>query len=116
MIFEKLWHNEVKESPQLCHAVLDRSTREEKTVPGLELQKDFPATGCVILDGLRLVENHVVPFDLHQLCLVLLVVHDQVVGGDDHVDLQGGVHQILWVQEFGKLLSFLLVPEVWQHL
>jgi hypothetical protein len=76
VVFEKLGHNKVKQGPQFCHAVLDWGTREEETVSGLKLQENFPATGCVILDSLSLVENHVVPLNLHELGLIFLVVDD----------------------------------------
>ena len=113
MIVKEFGHDKVKQSPQLCHRVLDRRARQQKPVTRVELEEHFPATTQVILDGLGLVENHVVPFDLKELGLVLRVIRNQVVRGDQHVDLHGRVGQVLRVEELAELLTLLCVAPVW---
>ena len=116
MIVEKLGHDKVKQRPELSHRVLNRSTGQEQSVSGIELKKDLPATTRVVLDSLSLIEDHVIPFDLEKLSLVLRVVRDQIVRRDQHVNLHRRVSQILWVKELAEFLALLCTAPVWQNL
>ena len=74
MVIEELGHNEMEQCPQLSHRVLNRSSSQKQSISSLELQKYFPASTQVILDGLGLVQNHIIPLNLHEFGLVLGVV------------------------------------------
>ena len=54
-------HHKVEQGPELCHRVLDRGPGQQKATPTLELQQHFPALTVGRLDGLGLVEDHVLP-------------------------------------------------------
>ncbi len=59
---EEVRHHEVEQSPQLSHVILDRSTSQQETVPGLELFQGIPSLRKNVLDGLSFVQNHELPF------------------------------------------------------
>ena len=82
MVVEELWHDKVEQRPQLSHRVLNWRARQQKPVTRVELEEHFPSAAQVVLDGLGFVEDHVVPFDLEELGLVLRIVRNQVIGCD----------------------------------
>ena len=79
MIVEQLWHNKMEQGPELSHRVLDRCASQKKSISCVELKKYFPATRQVILDCLSFIEDHVVPLDFKQACLVFHIIDDQIV-------------------------------------
>ena len=63
VVVEKLWHDEMKERPELSHGVLDWRTGKEQSISGVELQEGLPSSTGVIFDCLGLIKNHVMPLD-----------------------------------------------------
>jgi hypothetical protein len=43
VVIEELRHDKVKQSPKLCHGVLDRSSCQKKLVSRLEAEKSVPS-------------------------------------------------------------------------
>lgn len=72
----------MKQGPKFGHAVLDGRTGQEQTIPCLEVEQSSPPTTVDILDSLRLVQYHVVPFDFLKALLLavsLMTAYNQVV-------------------------------------
>lgn len=85
---EEIGHNEVEESPQLSHIILDGGACQEKAVPGLKLFQGVPPLRKDVLNSLGLVQNHELPLQ----SLEGFVVSDcELVGGDDHVERRVGL-------------------------
>jgi len=115
MAVEEFRHDKVKESPQLCHCVLDGCASEKESVSGVELEQNLPSPTQVILNGLGFIQDHVMPLHSDQLHLILRIVHDQVVGGHQYIYLHARVVKVLWIQESSQFLPLLRTPEVRKH-
>lgn len=106
----------MQKSPKFSHWVLNRCAGQQKSIARIELKKNLPTAGKIVLDGLSLVEDHVVPFYLQQPSLVLRIVYDQIVTGNKHVNLHRRICQVLRVQEFCQLFALILTTPIRQHL
>ncbi|TFA99797.1 hypothetical protein CCMA1212_008205 [Trichoderma ghanense] len=95
-------HDEVQQGPQLLHVVLDGGTRQQQAVSAVEAEQALPSGAGRALDGLGLVEDHVLPSHLLE---VGHVGHDELVRGD--ADVEGRVLAVRGV---------LAVPKLPQHL
>ena len=94
-------HDEVQQTPELGHGVLNGRAGQQQPAPALELQQHLPALAGGRLDSLGLVQHEVHP----GLAGEVLVVgdHDLVAG---HHDMEGGALRV----------QVLLAPEAPQHL
>ena len=78
----------MKQGPKLGHRILNRRSCQQKSIPGVKAEKNLPTATEVVLYCLRLIKNHVVPFYFQQLGLIFRIIYDQIIGGDNDVDIQ----------------------------
>ncbi|KAH6603254.1 hypothetical protein Trco_008029 [Trichoderma cornu-damae] len=111
---EERRHDEVQQGPQLLHVVLDGGAGEQQAVPAVEAEQALPAGAGRALDGLGLVENHVLPSHLLE---VGHVGDDELVRRD--ADVEGrvlAVRGVLPVPELPEHLSVAGAPPVREDL
>ena len=65
------------------HGVLNRGTSQEQPITTLEAQQSLPPSTRRVLDILRLIQNHILPFDPLE---VLLILSHQLITSNQHVE------------------------------
>jgi hypothetical protein len=97
------------------HRILNRRPGQQKAVATLEIEQDIPSRTRRTLDGLRLVQDHVLPLDALE---VHRVRDDKVVAGNDDVETRVLVEHhpaFLLDPELAKRLAFGDGPPVRNH-
>lgn len=79
---EQCRHNEMQKSPKFGHAVLNRRTAQQQSIATIETEQQLPSHRGGTLNGLRLIQNQILPFDSIE---ILVIGHNQLVTGDDHM-------------------------------
>ena len=65
------------------HGVLNRGTSQEQPITTLEAQQSLPPSTRRVLDILRLIQNHILPFDPLE---VLLILSHQLIAGNQNME------------------------------
>lgn len=84
---EKSGNDEIEQRPQVGKIVLDRGSGQCETSFRFQRTYYLGLFASAVLDGLRLIEEDIIPFDLGQL----LVAQKGPVGGDSEVLPQEGL-------------------------
>lgn len=71
MGIEDARHEEVEKRPEFANVVLQRRSRKEEAMLGMEAEENLPTLGLEVLNILCFVENHKVPFLALENLLIL---------------------------------------------
>ncbi len=67
---KQLRHDEVHQSPEFCHRVLNGSAGQKKFVSAFEVQKSSPSLAVEVFNSLCFIENNVLPVNSTQNLLI----------------------------------------------